>query len=72
LKEDGAREGFGDNGTLGGKEVGLAGVLFSRAAWWQHLLCASDAHFELLDDFFRREYCARQKTAGSDEGMKRW
>jgi hypothetical protein len=51
LKEDGALEGLGDNGALGGEEIGLAGVFFSRATWWQHLLCASDAHFELLVGF---------------------
>jgi hypothetical protein len=71
LKEDGAREGFGDNRALGGEEIGFAGVPFSRSVCWQHLPCAIDAHVELLDDFFRREYCARQKTAGSNEGMKR-
>jgi hypothetical protein len=32
LKQDGAREGFGDNSALGGEEIGLAGVPFSRAA----------------------------------------
>jgi hypothetical protein len=48
LKKDRAREGFGDNGALGGEEIGLAGVLFSRSVCWQHLPCAIDAHVELL------------------------
>jgi hypothetical protein len=51
LKEDGAREGFGGNRALGGEEIGLAGVLFSRSVCWQHLPCAIDAHFELLVGF---------------------
>jgi hypothetical protein len=65
LQQDGALEGFGDNGTLGGEEVGLAGVPVSRPARWQHFLYASDAHVEnYWLAFDGAKTAARRRMAG--------